>query len=473
MKLYEVFDSVNPPQELRRVFDETEVLKLSASRQSGGVTVHIESERLLEYRTVRHLEKVLNDQFFRGMDKNAVVAEHYKLSAQYTPASIWEHYNESVREELGAESRLNAGFLNRAEISVNGTEMHIKSEDTFINKHIGEEVKSCIEELFLSRFEVPLRVINEFYEVAKEEPETGDAPVRPAYEFYSRDKLRSMGVMPAKEEEEEYDGEGANGAEEATNGQNGTTEGVGNGANGGSGQTSGTGDGQSGTNGKAAASAGQSGQEKASGADKAAKAGSEKKTDDKNGKADFKKFERNGNYTPKKKIPEDPDIFYGKPFDGELSPISDVDDGFGDYVIRGKIIKFEERELRNEKLLFMFQITDFTNSIGAKIFVRKEEADELRGKLKPGKFVLMKGQVMFDTYEKEVSVGVIYGMKNIKDFTKKRMDTAERKRIELLAHTKMSDMDAVVDPSVLVKTAFEWGMPGVAITDHGVVQAFP
>ena len=108
MKLYEVFDSVNPPQELRRIFDEAEVLKLSASRKSAGVTVHIESERLLEYRTVRHLEKVLNDQFFKGMDKHATVAEHYKLSAQYTPASIWEHYNESVREELGAESRLNA-----------------------------------------------------------------------------------------------------------------------------------------------------------------------------------------------------------------------------------------------------------------------------------------------------------------------------------------------------------------------------
>ncbi|MGN1084932.1 MAG: exonuclease domain-containing protein, partial [Lachnospiraceae bacterium] len=97
----------------------------------------------------------------------------------------------------------------------------------------------------------------------------------------------------------------------------------------------------------------------------------------------------------------------------------------------------------------------------------------LRGHLKPGKFVLLKGQALFDTYEKEVSIGVIYGMKNIKDFTKKRMDTSERKRIELHAHTKMSDMDGLVDPTVLVKTAFEWGMPAVAITDHGVVQAFP
>ena len=397
MKLYEVFDSVNPPQELRRVFDEVEVLKLSASRHSGGVTVHIESERLLDYRTVRQLEKVLNDQFFKGMDKHATVAEHYKLSAQYTPESIWDHYNESVREELGAESRLNANFLNRAEVYVTGTELHLKTEDTFINRHIGEEVKSCIEELFLSRFEIPLRVVNEFLEIEKQETEAGDIPSRPAYEFYTKEKLRSMGVMPAKDDEEE-DGNGQQGTAEGTKAQAGDNAVGGQGAGGISGQngTAG-GTGENGANGVQAGSAGQNssaGQGQKASADKAAKA-ADKKSDGKGGKADFKKFERNGNFTPKKKIPEDPDIFYGKPFDGELSPISDVDDGFGDYVLRGKIIKFEERELRNEKLLFMFQITDFTNSIGAKIFVRKEEADELRGKLKPGKFLLLKGQVMF------------------------------------------------------------------------------
>ena len=226
MKLFEVFDSVNAPEELRRMFAEAEVLKLSASRHSGSVTVHIESDRLLSYGYLQQLAKVLNQQFFSGMDKTAVIAEHYRLSSQYTPASIWEHYNESVRDELGAKSRLYTGFLQRAEIFVTGEEMHIKTEDTFINRHIGEEVKSCIEELFLSRFEVPLRVINEF-EVAETVEE--EAPIRPAYEFYSKDKLRSMGVMPAAKEEdyasaEDGAAEGANAAK--TN----TAEGAQNGA---------------------------------------------------------------------------------------------------------------------------------------------------------------------------------------------------------------------------------------------------
>ncbi len=438
MKLFEVFDTVTVPEELRRMFEETEVLKLTASRHSGEVTVHILSERLLHFRGLERLERLLNQQFFGPMEKRAVIAEHYRLSAQYTTESVWEHYRESLMEEFSEKSRLYSGFLQRAQIQVEGQEIRIKSEDTFINRHIGDEIRSCLEELFLSRFELPVRVISEYEKAEAEEAQ----PEQPKYEFFSKEKLRSMGILPERKENSAEDPE-----EEAGKPVQKAEKGVTDGANAGK------------PEGAARAEAP---------AAKTGTAGAQSKE-----KADFKKFERNSNYTPKKKLPEDPDIFYGKPFDGELVPISDIEDGYGDCLIRGKIIKFEERELRNEKLLFLFQITDFTNSIGAKIFVRKEEADELRGHLKPGKFVLLKGQALFDTYEKEVSIGVIYGMKNIKDFTKKRMDTSERKRIELHAHTKMSDMDGLVDPTVLVKTAFEWGMPAVAITDHGVVQAFP
>lgn len=80
---------------------------------------------------------------------------------------------------------------------------------------------------------------------------------------------------------------------------------------------------------------------------------------------------------------------------------------------------------------------------------------------------------LLDKYDREISISSIVGIKKIPDFTTKRMDHAEVKRVELHAHTMMSDMDAVVDPKVLVKTAFEWGHRAVAITDHGVVQAFP
>ena len=87
-------------------------------------------------------------------------------------------------------------------------------------------------------------------------------------------------------------------------------------------------------------------------------------------------------------------------------------------------------------------------------------------------FIKVKGMAVLDHYDKEISIGSITSIKKIDDFTKKRTDTSELKRVELHAHTMMSDMDAVIDPKVLIKTAFNWGMSAVAITDHGCVQAF-
>ena len=80
---------------------------------------------------------------------------------------------------------------------------------------------------------------------------------------------------------------------------------------------------------------------------------------------------------------------------------------------------------------------------------------------------------MADSYERDITVGSVVGIKTIENFTAKRYDRAPIKRVELHAHTMMSDMDAVVDVQKLVRRAFDWGHPAVAITDHGVVQSFP
>lgn len=177
-------------------------------------------------------------------------------------------------------------------------------------------------------------------------------------------------------------------------------------------------------------------------------------------------------YTPKKVI-HDPDTIYGRGFEGEAIPIVDIQDEIGEVVIRGKILGTESRELRNEKTLFIFTITDFTDSISAKLFLKTEEAAEVTEVLKKGKFIKLKGMALMDKYDREISLGSIVGIKTIPSFTVKRMDNSIEKRVELHAHTMMSDMDAVVDVKDLVKRAFEWGHKAVAITDHGVVQSFP
>jgi len=186
----------------------------------------------------------------------------------------------------------------------------------------------------------------------------------------------------------------------------------------------------------------------------------------------FKKEEYKRSDWKKKKLADDPDIFFGRSFDGELTPISDIIDEIGEVVIHGKILTVEDRELRNEKVLVIFNITDFTDTISGKLFLKAEQAPEVLAELKKGVFVKMKGMALMDRYDRDISISSIVGIKTISDFTVKRKDNSEKKRVELHAHTLMSDMDAVVDVKTMIKRAMSWGHKSIAITDHGVVQAF-
>ena len=173
------------------------------------------------------------------------------------------------------------------------------------------------------------------------------------------------------------------------------------------------------------------------------------------------------------KLPEDPSVIYGRNFDGDVMEISDIQDEIGEVVVRGKVITVEARELRNEKTLLIFGLTDFTDTITCKIFLKNEQAPDITSKIKKGSFLKLRGMALLDRYDKEISISSIVGIKTIDDFTVTRKDESPRKRVELHAHTLMSDMDAVVDVKDLVKRAMSWGHPAIAITDHGVVQSFP
>ena len=121
----------------------------------------------------------------------------------------------------------------------------------------------------------------------------------------------------------------------------------------------------------------------------------------------------------------------------------------------------------------MFAVTDFTDTIKAKVFTKNERLPELLDKLKEGAFIKMKAVAMMDQFEHDIALGSVSGIKTIPDFTEKRMDHSPVKRVELHCHTTMSDMDGVTDVKKLLKTAMGWGHQAMAITDHGVVQAFP
>lgn len=169
----------------------------------------------------------------------------------------------------------------------------------------------------------------------------------------------------------------------------------------------------------------------------------------------------------------DPDMVYGREFDGEAVPLESITGEMGEVVIRGQVLSVDEREIRNEKTILIFAVTDLTDSIVVKMFLENAQVPQIKESVKKEAFLKIKGVTTIDRFDGELTIGSVRGIRKIGDFTSKRMDTSPEKRIELHCHTKMSDMDGVTDAAALVKRAYEWGHKAIAITDHGVVQAFP
>ncbi len=174
-----------------------------------------------------------------------------------------------------------------------------------------------------------------------------------------------------------------------------------------------------------------------------------------------------------RKKADNPDVLYGKDFEDNFTEIDKIEGEIGELVIRGKILKKESRLLRSGKTLIIFDISDFTDTITVKLFANEELVAELEAATKPGSFIRLHGMPTVDRFDGELTIGAVRGIKRAEDFSSKRVDNSPLKRVELHCHTKMSDMDGVTDAKSLVKRAKEWGMPALAITDHGCVQAFP
>ena len=144
----------------------------------------------------------------------------------------------------------------------------------------------------------------------------------------------------------------------------------------------------------------------------------------------------------------------------------------GEITFRGQVISFDTREIRNEKTIVMFAVTDFTDTIMVKMFTRNDQLPDLLAEIKKGVFLKIKGVTTIDKFDGELTIGSVTGIRKTSDFRVTRKDKYPEKRVELHCHTKMSDMDGVSEAKDLVKRAHDWGHPAIAITDHGVVQGF-
>ncbi len=166
-----------------------------------------------------------------------------------------------------------------------------------------------------------------------------------------------------------------------------------------------------------------------------------------------------------------PGCIFGEGVEGEVTPIGTIENEINSVIFVGVITRVSYKELRETNLLF-FDIADETQGFSAKAFFKdKEEFTRVLGEMTVGKRIRVRGAVRFDSSYQNDFVLSAYSVKE--EPVTCREDNAEVKRVELHAHTQMSAMDSVVPTKTLIRTAARWGWDAVAITDHGVVQAFP
>ena len=427
----EVFPTLQLNHEMKGLLSEATVTKVASNRNRDFIRVYFDNTRLIPKRDIWRLEEDMRQQLFPNQKMQIKLMEHYRLSGQYTAKTLLDTYKESMLCEIKEYSLLLYNIFRKAEIRFEeDMQMTLILEDTLIARESQDELIEVLDKIIRERCGIQTKFDIQFVE-KKESHYKKDTDHQIDLEVESI--VRRTAAAKSEHEQEHAEDEML-GAVAKEN--------------------------------EADTSKAQSPKEQSAKVAKtksAADAGSRQ-----NGKkSGFKKRE----YGLKRS--DNPDVFYGRDFDEEAVTIDTIQGEVGEVVIRGQIIDTDMRELRNgEKTIVKIVITDFTDTIAAKIFVKNEQRDELMEHLKKGNFIKIKGVTTMDKFDHEIGLSFLAGMKKIPDFTTPRLDNSMEKRVELHCHTKMSDMDGVSDVKDIIKRAKAWGHKAIAITDHGAVQAF-
>lgn len=440
MLLAESFKNFKVDKELSASLNNVELVKICVSKQKRHVTVHISSSKIIEYTMKARLEEQLHKQIFRDIADRVEVCEHFLLPGDFGLSRIWTLYKENVFEEAKRESMLDYHILMYSKIDISDADNLIKiaAEDGFVAKIREHDLCKWLHDLFLSHFDMDIKVLFEYKNKKTDDNDTLQS--EPAmYEIFDTATMKSYKISPYDYERrlvmpgnnDLSDTEFVKAEEDHIKNEDSAVKVLDNPA-----------------------------------PKKNIKSGNKEKSYYKNNKKANK-------YKPK--AAPDPDILYGYDCEGEVIKICDITDEIGEVIIQGCIDSMDIRDRAGHRYIANLNVTDFTDTISVKIFMTEAEYIYVKDNLKPGRFIRVKGNASEDSYEKAITISKVRGIKEIEPFSNKavRKDTCKEKRVELHCHTTMSDMDAVSSPESLIGRAAEWGHTAMAITDHGVVQAFP
>ena len=434
-QFFEVFPKLKLDQKNQDLFEQTEIEKVTTTKSRELIRVTFLSRHLIQKENVLKVENEIKKQFFQDYTVRVKLYERFQLSGQYTPEKLMELYRDSILLELKNYSPVEYNIFKGADISYpDEREIHLTIDDTVPARSRKDELIRILQKILNERcgFAVHITAAYKAKKNGKYKEEDELQIARQVAEitarvYGSKDGLSKGDMQPVM-----------------------------------------TGTGTEGKPGDVEVKAGTP-EMKASGRPSEGAPGKQEFKKGEFKKGDFKK----GDFNRSVKRSDNPDVIYGRDFEEEAIPIEEIIGDMGEIVIRGKIIRYDSREIKNEKTILMFDVTDFTDTMTIKMFARNDQVKEITAEMKAGAFVKLKGVTMIDRFDNELTIGSIAGIKKIPDFTTSRSDTSVQKRVELHCHTKMSDMDGVSEAKDIVKRAYKWGHPAIAITDHGVVQSFP
>ncbi|MCI8949699.1 MAG: PolC-type DNA polymerase III [Lachnospiraceae bacterium] len=445
----EVFPGLNVAAELKELLELVEVSRVTSSRDRSSLRIYLESPRLIHKQVIYDLESDIKEQLFPGKQLTITFQERYHLSEQYTPEKLMKVYQDSIALELKHYSIVEYTMFKKAKLSFPQPDyMQMEIEENMVSKEKAGELKRILEKIFQERCglsaEVGILYIPAKESKLRKQAEESDAAAAAAAVSF----LYGKGHMAKNEESPPWDME------------TGKREDFG----------------MSGISAKAKEKEYKIKSGKERNSESSAKNG-KNYTIQKNSSKRFssggegtKNFGGRSAYTKKS---DNPEVLFGRDFEDGFIQIDAIEGEMGEVTLRGKILAVDKRELRGgERTIIKFDLTDFTDTITVKLFARQDMMEDVDQAVVKGSFIKIKGVTTIDKFDHELTLGSVTGIKKCEDFTSKRMDHSLEKRIELHCHTKMSEMDGVSDIKDIIKRAKQWGMPALAVTDHGCVQAF-
>ena len=405
----EVFPTLNIAESLKELLGLAQVEKVTTTRDRSSIRIYLKSARLIHKQNIYDLERGIRDQLFPDKQVAIKIQEKYRLSDQYTPKKLLDVYKDSLLLELKNYSIIEYTMFRKARITFEKEDIMVLTvEDTMVNRDRTGELKRVIEKVFAERCGLPVEV-----RFAYVEPQGSDRRKqielkmeREAQAIYwqnHKEELEAMGASfsaqglegrellagkGGKSGQDSYmdAGQGPEGAPrdalmaQAASGDVGDggapgDNGVLSGAPGSSGSAAQSG--QTGQSGQTAQS-GQTGQSGQGGGQKQGFKGDKPQLN--KGRKGWGRDKDSGFGDDKKysvKRSNNPDVLYGRDFEDEPMEIERIDGEIGEVTLRGKVLTCENRELRSGKFILTFDVSDFTDTITVKLFIRPEIFDEV------------------------------------------------------------------------------------------------